>query len=42
MTPTRETFGNIPFSSEVAFYVLAVVAVAIFGWGVWRRWIGSR
>lgn len=38
MTPTRETFGNIPFSSEVAFYALAAVATAIFACGVWRRW----
>jgi heterodisulfide reductase subunit C/nitrate reductase gamma subunit len=37
MTPTRETFGNIPTSSEVAFYVLAAVAMAVFSWGVWRR-----
>ncbi|HXI52951.1 MAG TPA: 4Fe-4S dicluster domain-containing protein [Candidatus Saccharimonadales bacterium] len=37
MTPTRETFGNIPTSSQVAFYGLAVVAVAVFGYGVWRR-----
>src|SRR5580765_6030153 len=37
MTPTRETFGNIPISSQVAFYGLAVVAVAVFGYGVWRR-----
>lgn len=38
MTPTRETFGNIPFSSEIAFYALAIVATAVFAWGVWRRW----
>jgi heterodisulfide reductase subunit C len=37
MTPTRETFGNIPPSSQVAFYVLAVLAMAVFAWGVWRR-----
>ena len=37
MTPTRETFGNIPPASKAAFYVLAVVAMAVFAWGVWRR-----
>ena len=26
MTPTRETFGNIPFSSQLAFYALAALA----------------
>lgn len=38
MTPTRETFGNIPFSSQMAFYALAIAATAVFAWGVWRRW----
>ena len=38
MTPTRETFGNIPLSSQLAFYALAMAAMAIFCWGVWRRW----
>lgn len=38
MTPTRETFGNIPPSSQVAFYALAIAATAVFAWGVWRRW----
>jgi len=38
VTPTRETFGNIPFSSQMAFYALAIVATAVFAWGVWRRW----
>ncbi len=38
MTPTRETFGNIPLSSQFAFYALALVAMGIFCWGVWRRW----
>lgn len=37
MTPTRETFGNIPFSSQLAFYALALGAMGIFCWGVWRR-----
>lgn len=38
MTPTRETFGNIPFTSQLAFYALALVAMGIFCWGVYRRW----
>jgi heterodisulfide reductase subunit C/nitrate reductase gamma subunit len=38
VTPTRETFGNIPFSSQLAFYALAIAATAVFAWGVWRRW----
>lgn len=38
MTPTRETFGNIPLSSQLAFYALALIAMGIFFWGVWRRW----
>lgn len=37
MTPTRETFGNIPLSSQLAFYALAAAAMAVFCWGVWRR-----
>jgi len=37
MQVTRETFGNIPPSSKAAFYVLAVMAMAVFAWGVWRR-----
>lgn len=38
MTPTRETFGNIPLSSQLAFYALAAVTMAVFAWGVYRRW----
>lgn len=38
MTPTRETFGNIPLSSQLAFYALAAASVAVFGYGVYRRW----
>jgi heterodisulfide reductase subunit C/nitrate reductase gamma subunit len=38
VTPTRETFGNIPHSSQLAFYALAALAMGIFCWGVWRRW----
>ncbi len=38
MIPTRETFGNIPLSSQLAFYALAMGAMGIFCWGCWRRW----
>jgi heterodisulfide reductase subunit C/nitrate reductase gamma subunit len=38
VSPTRETFGNIPLSSQLAFYALAAISVAIFVWGIWRRW----
>lgn len=37
MTPTRETFGNIPLSSQLAFYALAAASMGVFAWGVWRR-----
>jgi heterodisulfide reductase subunit C/nitrate reductase gamma subunit len=37
VTPTRETFGNIPPSSQAAFYAIAVATVAVFAWGLWRR-----
>jgi heterodisulfide reductase subunit C/nitrate reductase gamma subunit len=37
MTPTRETFGNIPSTSQTVFYCLATVAMAIFAYGLWRR-----
>ena len=35
---TRETFGNIPPESVIAFYVMAVASLLVFCWGVWRRW----
>lgn len=38
MSPTRETFGNIPHSSQVIFYCLTVLAMAIFAYGIWRRY----
>jgi Fe-S oxidoreductase/nitrate reductase gamma subunit len=38
MQPTRETFGNVPHGSQVAFYVLAALAVAVFAYGIWRRY----
>ena len=37
MTPTRETFGNIPYGSVVLFYCLTVATMAVFAYGVWRR-----
>lgn len=37
MEPTRQVFGNIPSSSQVVFYLLTVIAMAVFGFGVWRR-----
>src|SRR5438093_5650061 len=37
MTPTRETFGNISHSSQLIFYCLTVVTMAVFAWGIWRR-----
>jgi Fe-S oxidoreductase/nitrate reductase gamma subunit len=37
MTPTRETFGNIPHIGVVIFYWLTIMTVAVFAYGVWRR-----
>ena len=37
MTPTRETFGNIPHTSVVIFYCLTAVTMAVFVYGIWRR-----
>ena len=37
MTPTRETFGNISHGSVVIFYCLTVLTMAVFVYGVWRR-----
>lgn len=37
MQPTRETFGNIPNSSQLIFYCLTVVTMAAFAYGIWRR-----
>src|SRR5437773_11588690 len=37
MTPTRETFGNIPQSSVVLFYWLTLATLVVFSYGVWRR-----
>jgi len=38
MTPTRETFGNIPPAQVALFYALTVVTLAVFAHGLWRRW----
>ncbi|MCL4789441.1 MAG: hypothetical protein KJ070_22075, partial [Verrucomicrobia bacterium] len=38
MTPTRETFGNIPQASQVLFYGLTIATMAVFAYGIWRRY----
>lgn len=38
MTPTRDTFGNIPPISQWIFYALTAVSMAIFAWGCFRRY----
>ncbi|WP_435334235.1 heterodisulfide reductase-related iron-sulfur binding cluster [Haloarchaeobius sp. TZWWS8] len=35
--PTRETFWQIGHVQEVVFYFFALMAVLIFGWGVYQR-----
>lgn len=35
--PVRETFWNIPLWGVVGVYVGGALALALFGWGVWRR-----
>jgi len=37
MSPSRETFGNIPHESVVLFYCLTGVTLLIFSYGLWRR-----
>ncbi len=37
MEPTRETFGNIPPTSQAVFYVLTVLAMGVFAYGLWLR-----
>ena len=37
MTATRETFGNIPREAVIVFYWLTAAAMAIFAYGLWRR-----
>ena len=37
MTPTRETFGNISQAAQLVFYLLTVVTMVVFAYGVWRR-----
>jgi len=37
MTYTRETFGNIPAFSQWLFYGLALLSVAVFCFGIWKR-----
>lgn len=38
MTPTRETFGNIPPISQWIFYGLTAASMAVFVWGCVRRY----
>ncbi|REJ70352.1 MAG: 4Fe-4S dicluster domain-containing protein [Planctomycetota bacterium] len=33
----REVFGNIPPASKLVFYLLALVSLATFGYGIYRR-----
>lgn len=35
--PFRDTFWNVPGWAEVGLYAGAVVAIAIFAWGLWQR-----
>jgi len=37
MSPSRETFGNIPHASVVLFYCLTVFTIGVFAYGIWRR-----
>ena len=37
MTPGREVFRQFAASSQIIFYVLATLTVAVFAWGVWLR-----
>lgn len=38
MTPTRETFGNVPPISQWIFYGLTAASMAVFVWGCARRY----
>jgi Fe-S oxidoreductase/nitrate reductase gamma subunit len=35
--PFRDTFWNVPFWAQMLLYVGAVIAVALFAWGLWQR-----
>ncbi|MDR7484237.1 MAG: (Fe-S)-binding protein [Armatimonadota bacterium] len=37
MVPTREIYWNIPALGVVLMYLVALVAVGIMGYGIWRR-----
>jgi Fe-S oxidoreductase/nitrate reductase gamma subunit len=37
MVPTRETFGNIPHGSVLLFYWVTAATLAVFAYGLWRR-----
>ena len=36
--PLRPTFCNIPHWAEITLYVMSVVAIAIFAYGIYRHW----
>jgi Fe-S oxidoreductase len=35
--PFRDTFWNVPGWAEVGLYAGAIVAIAVFAWGLWQR-----
>ncbi len=35
--PFRDTFWNVPYAFQVLLYVGAVIAIAVFAYGTWRR-----
>src|SRR5438552_17441100 len=35
--PFRDTFWNVPGWAQVALYVGALVAIAVFAYGMWQR-----
>jgi len=35
--PFRDTFWNVPMWAQIALYIGATVAIAIFAWGLWQR-----
>ena len=36
--PIRETFWNVPHWAEIGQYLLGILAVLVFAWGMVRRW----
>ena len=35
--PFRDTFWNVPVWAQLALYVGGIIAVGVFGYGVWQR-----